>query len=604
MCGIAGIYTDGRPVAQESLRAMGAALAHRGPDATGFAAMGPAALVHTRLSIIDLEGGAQPMTLPEAGLSLVANGEIYNYIELRSELAALGCVFATSSDSEVILHGYRVWGREVVKRLHGMFAFAIHDAGRGELFLGRDRLGIKPLFYARKGDLFCFASEIKGILPALPQAPEIHPPALAQYLENQFSSGEQTVFKGILRLLPGHFLVVDDKLGCSTTRYWSALEVAPVRMEEAEALERFESLMSQVMTEHVRSDVPYGLYLSGGTDSAVLLGLLRRFQDKPVRTFSIGYENSRMSDELGEAEYIAAHFGARHTSYRLSREEIFAQLPRSIWVADELMRDYAGLPTSILAQRSSRELKVVFSGEGGDEVFAGYRRYRNSPVENCFKALLVPGTGGFRTRGQFGRSLAKRIYGSELLEARRSFREPFVEAFRQAPKGWSAIRKRQYCDLVTALPDNLLVKADRMLMGYGVEGRVPFLDHRVVEFGLALPDALKIRGKTGKYFLKKWAQSFIPKEHLYRSKKGFYVPVKEWLGEEFIRSLEPRLLANEGIRAWFRPDGVRELLARQRSKADRSREVWSLMQFAIWHRMFIEGQGSVPGGLEQVLDWV
>jgi asparagine synthase (glutamine-hydrolysing) len=312
-----------------------------------------------------------------------------------------------------------------------------------------------------------------------------------------------------------------------------------------------------------------------------------------------------MTDELDEAGRVAAHFGFAHTPIAIDLPRLVRRIPHTVWAADELMRDYACLPTSILAEEACRELKVVFSGEGGDEVFAGYRRYRPSLAERWLKGLLRPGTGGFRTRGQWQGKWARRLMGPALRAARTAGdREPFLRAWRATPARWSDVQRRQYTDIATALPDNLLVKTDRMLMGFGVEGRVPFLDHRVVEFGLSLPDDLKIRGRQGKWVLKRWAAPLLPAGHLDRPKRGFHVPAGDLLRGAWLDELGRRLGANRGVREWFQAERIPELIAARRAGRGGSRELWGLMQFAIWHQLFIERPGTKPTPDEDPLDWV
>jgi asparagine synthase (glutamine-hydrolysing) len=259
------------------------------------------------------------------------------------------------------------------------------------------------------------------------------------------------------------------------------------------------------MREHMRADVPFGLFLSGGLDSAVLACQLQAQGAGRIHSYSVGYRGTAMAHELDEAQRVADWFGFEHHALELELDQVFARIPHSIWAADELMRDYACLPTSILAETAARDLKVVFSGEGGDEAFAGYRRYRPTALERWGKSLLHPGSGGFRTRPQWSRRWMRRLFGPALANADGRARQPFIDAWQSTPSGWSDLQRRQYTDLVTALPDNLLVKTDRMLMAFGLEGRVPFLDHRLVEFGLSLPDRLKVRGRTGKWLLRQWA---------------------------------------------------------------------------------------------------
>lgn len=605
MCGIAGfILRDGGRPDRAELERMAAALAHRGPDDQGIHIDGPVGLAQTRLSIIGLSTGHQPMVGEDGRLALAANGEVYNYIELNDWLRERGRRMLTDSDSETILHAYAVRGIECLEDLRGMYAFALHDAENGQLILGRDRLGIKPLFYCRLPDRVAFASEIKGLLPILPGRPEIAPAALRQFLQNQFAAGEETVVAGVRRVLPGEALIIHPDLGIERRRYWSALDVSPRRIGAEEAEAELDQLMDGAMREHMRSDVPFGLFLSGGVDSAVLAAMLHAHGAGRIRSYSVGYTGTSMAHELGEAERVAAHFGLDHTPLELTLDQVFGRIPHSVWAADELMRDYASLPTSILAERAGAELKVVFSGEGGDEAFAGYRRYHPDPLERWLKSLIRRGSGGFRARGQWAGRWSRRLFGPALKAAPGKDRAPFTDAWRATPRHWSDMQRRQYTDLVTALPDNLLVKTDRMLMGFGVEGRVPFLDHRIVEFGLSLPDSLKVRRHRGKWLLRDWARARLPAGHLDRPKRGFHVPVGDWLTGALAERLGARLAANRGIREWFDVAAIPELVAARRARRGGSRELFGLMQFAIWHRLFVEGSGIKPEPHEDPLEWV
>lgn len=604
MCGIAGILSQNHPPTTAELRRQAHFLAHRGPDDHGLLLWQGHGVVQTRLSIIDLAGGHQPICSADGRFILVANGEIYNFVELRQEFEAQGCVFVTHSDSEMIIHAYAIYGDDFARHLHGMFAFCLIDKLRNRVILGRDRIGIKPLFYSREGDRLLFASELKGIIAARTTAPEVEAEALLQYLQSQFSSGEKTIIKGIHRLPPATTLTFEADGSTVLRPYWSASDVRTVDCSMEEALETFAPLIETVMREHVRSDVPYGLFLSGGVDSALLLSLLTRHQEQPVRTFSVGFPETKMEGELAGAEYMAKYFNSQHTSIPLSGSDVLGRLPITVWAADELMRDYASLPTAILAEHAGKELKVVFSGEGGDEAFAGYGRYRKGGFERFFQNLVRPGSGGFRTSNQLNPLWAQRLFGPELRAATAAIRRPFIAAWNETPPEWSHLQRCQYTDLTTALPDNLLVKADRMLMAFGVEGRVPFLDHRIVEFGLSLPDQLKTDAHQGKIFLKRWAEKTIPAEHLYRKKRGFHVPMGEWLTPAFVSSAEGKLLANKGVQQWFRSDGVSALCAAQRQRGGRDRELWTLIQFAIWHRFFIDDFGTKPGPSDDPLLWI
>jgi asparagine synthase (glutamine-hydrolysing) len=600
MCGVAGILARHGTPDEGALRRMGAALAHRGPDDLGVHLAGPLGLLQTRLSIIDLEHGHQPMV--EGALALSANGEIYNFVELRRQLEARGRRFRTASDSETILQAYALDGLAALPSLHGMFAFALYDAERRELLLARDRLGIKPLYYATLPDRLLFASELKALLAAWPGERELEPAALVQFLQNRYSTGDAGLVRGVRRIAPGTALVVDADLGVREERYWSPLAVGPRAVGFDRAAEEFDPLFRQVMLEHLRADVPYGLFLSGGVDSAVVLAMVSELTGRPVRTFSIGYRDAAIGDELADAAAIARRFDARHTEIALDRDTVFRRLPHTVWAADDLLQDYAALPTSFLAEHAAREVKVVLTGEGGDEAFAGYGRYRRTPLQRLLKNIVTPGSGGYRTRGQWRDRWVRKTFGADLRAASSARRAPFIAAWQATPREWSHVTRCQYADLVTWLSDDLLVKLDRVLMGFGLEGRVPFLDHRVVEFGLSLPDALKIGPRQGKLFLKRWAERRLPAEHLWRRKRGFYVPVRQWFRGPFLDKLGASLVQHPMIRRWFLPEGVAALVQEQQNGGNASRAIWGLMQLAIWHRIFIEGH--VPGRDEDPLEWI
>jgi asparagine synthase (glutamine-hydrolysing) len=593
MCGIAGLALRDGTVDAARVRQMAAALAHRGPDDIGVYADGPVGIANTRLSIIDLDHGHQPLFAADGKLVLVANGEIYNYIELRERLQQLGHRFNTHSDCEVILHAYLQYGRDFLTHIGGMFAFALYDQRQRRLIAARDRIGIKPLFLAQLPAGIAFASELKALLPLLAGPPTISAHGLAQYLQNQFSTGATTILENVERVLPGEALCIEGGKITERWRYWTAIAIEPRELSYAQAEEEFDALMETTMRQHMRSDVPFGLFLSGGVDSSILMALLAHYCDQPVRTFSVGFRDSRPTDELTFAERTAERYGGRHTVLKPEPESMLQRLPFTAWAADDLMRDYANLPTALLAETAGRELKVVFSGEGGDEVFAGYGRYRASALERWVKGMLAPGSGGFRTRGTFRGSWPRRLFQPALLEATRRAREVFIAAWREAPGAWTDLQRMQYVDLTTALPDNLLVKADRMLMGFGVEGRVPFLDHRVVEFGLALPDQLKVAKGEGKVFLKRWAARLLPRAQLHARKRGFSVPVDKWFDDQLMQSLARLLPQHPAMRAWFHPAGLEQLVAAPRT-AVVVRMLWALLQFAVWYTLFIERGGERP----------
>lgn len=553
------------------------------------------ALAHTRLSIIDVLGGQQPLLCPDGRLAAVVNGEIYNHPELSLAFAAKGCKTPrTLSDCESLMLAYATHGIDGFKLLHGMYAGAIHDRAHDTVTLVRDRLGIKPLYYTRQPGFVAFASELKALLPLLDQTPPLRADAITQFLEHEFAAGTGTPFEGIERVPPGTAITFDANLNARTESYWNLRDVQPVRLSEGEALERFTPLMEQVMVEHMRADVPFGLFLSGGVDSSLLCGLLTRLHPHPIDSFSVGYTACTDRNELDAAEQMAKRFGTRHHALVLSSEAMRRRLVHTVWLADELMDDHATLPLAMLAQHAQASLKVVFCGEGGDEVFAGYARYRKHAVQRWLSAMRTPGSGGFRTRSLWSAEARSEVFGPRLKREAGGFQRAQADAWRRCPRNWSALQKCQHGDLVTALPDNLLVKSDRGLMGFGLEGRVPFLDHRIVEFGLSLPDSLKVRQGMGKYFLRQWGLSFLPREHLFATKKGFHVPVGDMLSDDFVKRLMPALARNEGIRAWFDVQGVQDLLAAHLATHRHADKVWSLLHFGLWHRQYVEQAGHTP----------
>lgn len=600
MCGIAGLYSPHQPIPAEHIGRMLDRLSHRGPDGQGIYNAPGVALGHARLSIIDLAGGGQPLFNEDKSLVLVANGEVYNYVELRAELEALGHRFATHSDCETLLHGYEAWGEDILQRAFGMYAFALHDARRGSVWLARDRLGIKPLYLARTGDGWAFASEIKGLLPVLGNI-QVNPLGLAQFLQFNFVCAPTSPVAGVESLRPGESLWLHDV--SSRRCYWTPAHVMPRRIGFDEAAEAFDALVDQVMDIHLRSDVPFGLFLSGGVDSSLLLALLSAKVKEPMATWSVGFPDSSVHNELALAASTAARFGAKHTALAVTAEDMLERLPHSVWAADSLMGDYANLPVSLLAERASGKLKVVFSGEGGDEAFAGYGRYRVLRLKRLWRRLRDPGSGGFRTHGMFS-GIAAGLFAPELANALPHWRDPVIEAWRELPANMSDLAHMQAVDMAHWLPDDLLAKADRMLMAWGVEGRVPWLDHRVVEFGLSLPDGLKVDGRTGKLFLKRWGERHLPREFLMARKKGFTVPVRDWLRGERLDRLAKILPDQPGLRAWFVRDGITRLLRQQQSTGRYSQQVWAMLNFAIWHRIFVEGDGSPPPARQDPITWL
>ena len=607
MCGIAGVITlhPDAGALRGALEASAAALRHRGPDDFGITIDGAVGLVHTRLSIIDLAGGHQPIVTPDRRLAAVVNGEIYNYVELRRDFAQRGAPEPLSrSDSESVLQVYAADGVAGFKRLNGMFALALHDKPRRQVVLARDRLGIKPLYLYRDATRVAFASELKALLPLLPLPPVLQADAIGQFLENEFASGEDTAIAGITRVPPGVALRIDVDLKVTRERWWSITDARPQRLDMQQAQEAFTPLFEQVMREHIRADVPFGLFLSGGVDSSLLCAMLTKLHDRPIESFSVGYSVDEQRNEFGAAAAVARRFGTQHHELRIGPADLLARMPHAVWSTDELMRDFAVLPTSLLAERAGQGLKVIFTGEGGDEAFAGYARLRKRRFARWLSSLRQPGVGGWRTRNRWPEALRRQAYGPRLQAVSGGFRRWQQQAWANRPADWSDLQRAQQHELGAALADKLLVKVDRSLMAFGVEARVPFLDHRLVEFGLMLPDGLKIQGRTGKVFLRQWGQRLVPGDHLLQDKQGFHVPMARVLDDALLQRLGPALASNKMLREWFDIGALQRLVQAQRQGGGHSEQLWGVMQLAIWHRIFIERSGAMPGLREDPIDWI
>lgn len=596
MCGIGGILLNrgGVDVPHDLMLER---LAHRGPDVASTHLGQRLRLLHTRLSIIDLKGGNQPLFSSDGQCVLIANGEIYNYLELRTVLLAGGHRFATNSDCEAILHAYIAYGLDCLQHLEGMFAFALYDRARQRLLLARDRLGIKPLYLAETPLGWAFASEIKALRPLLSRTPTVDLHALGQYFQGQFCRGRGTLMAGVERVLPGEAVCFDlsgAEPALRRWRYWQPRCEPQFEVDDFDTIAAgFDELIMQVTEQHLRADVPYGLLLSGGVDSSLLLALMRRLGAGRPRTFSFAFEEAVDRSDALAARAVARRFDAEHSECRMPARDLLGHVAHTVWATDDLFADPANVPTSSLGRVASREVKVVLTGEGGDEVFAGYGRYRRHPIQSWGKGLGVADCG-FRTRTVFDTCAARDIFGPALYDAARACRQPLLDAWQAFPAHWSRLQRMQCTDLSGELADSLLPKVDRMLMSWGVEGRVPFLDHRVVEFGLGLPDALKVRGRYGKVFLKKWGERYLESDGLWSRKRGFSVPVGRMFHDRFLTSLREALPRSGAVIAFLRPDRVRALVDRQRVRGDASGQLWPVLLLALWYRLHVEGDSGRP----------
>jgi len=581
MCGIAGIMTaDGSAPDAAALEAMKNALLHRGPDGDAVWISGDTGLVHTRLAIIDLETGDQPLFGP-GGSVLVANGEIYNYVELRDEL--MGVDFATNSDCEPVLHYYQNHGLDFAEWLRGMYALALYDPQERRLVLSRDPFGIKPLYYALIDNGVAFASEAQALLAAGFGARELRDRPVGELLQLQFTTGAHTPFEGIERVLPGETIVIAGGRIVDRRRRAALPSGGPQRLSETAALEALEVALTDSVDVHQRADVPYAMFLSGGIDSSAILALMARLNDTPVRAYTAGFPGTDAADERAHARAVAQSFGAEHVEVTFEAADFWSLLPAIAAAMDEPVADYAILPTWKLAQVAARDHKVILSGEGGDEMFGGYGRYRS---------LMRPwwlGGRGMRRRGI--------LDGLDVLrQADPAWRDGIAGAEAVArTEGRSRLQVAQAVDCADWLPNDLLTKLDRCLMAHGVEGRTPFLDPAVANAAFRLPDALKVKGGLGKWILRKWLEGAAPAVQAFAKKKGFTVPVGEWIAAEGAR-IGPLVAAQAGVVERCRPEAVTALFTAS-GKRERF-AAWTLLFFALWHQRHIVGAATEGDAFE------
>jgi asparagine synthase (glutamine-hydrolysing) len=542
-------------------------------------------LVHDRLSIIDLATGAQPL-LDEAGHALVANAEIYNYLELRRELGE--AQFRTNSDCEAPLRLYARLGLDFVERLRGMYAIALLDSARGRLVLARDPFGIKPLYYAETQAGLAFASEPQALIAAGIVPLRLNARARDELLAFQFTTGRATIFEGINRVLPGELIVVERGRIVERRRKSALPSGAPETIDEAAALTRLDAALNDSIAVHQRSDVPYGLFLSGGIDSSVLLAGMARLNERPVRAYTIGFPGAGVHDEREHARAVARAFNAEHIDVSFTAGDFWRILPAVAAALDDPIADYAAAPTFRLAEVAKRDVKVVLSGEGGDEMFAGYGRYRDR---------LRP----------FWRGGPKQMRARHLLaglgvlrEEPRDWRAGLAAAEAETCGGeWDALQRAQAADCADWLAHDLLTKLDRCLMAHGVEGRTPFLDPMIVAAAFRLPARLKVRRGFGKWLLRRWLDERAPVADAFARKRGFTVPVGEWIGAESKR-LGPLLARQPTIAALCRPGAVEGLCAAPTGKAGAA--AWRLLFFALWYRRHVEGRRPAGDVFETLAD--
>jgi asparagine synthase (glutamine-hydrolysing) len=612
MCGICGIASGRGVVDRERLGKMAATLVHRGPDSEGMHVEGPVGIAARRLAIIDLTGGDQPIANEDGSVVVVQNGEIYNYRELAHSLARAGHTFHTRSDTEVLVHGYEEWGAGVWERLRGMFAVAVWDARRGRLTLARDRFGIKPLYYRDQGGELSFASE----LDALPHGDvDLH--ALEAFLSFNVVPAPLSIFSDIRKLLPGHTLTWER--GTSTFARFARPGPLPARHDEdeAELVEECRARLRDSVRAHLIADVPVGVLLSGGVDSGALAALAAEESSDAVRTFSIGFEEASF-DELAGARAVSARYGTRHRELVL-RPDGALLLPALAQAFDEPFGDSSALPTYLVSKLAAEDVKVALSGEGGDELFGGYYTYvadqlaeRVGPLASLARPLLARLPTSTR-RVSFEYKAKRFAQAAHLppLERHHGWKEIFSADARAELTGRSSsfdplathrarfaeteghelLTRLQDLDLGLYLVDDLLTKTDRASMAWSLEARVPFMDTVVANFAFSLPVRHKVRGLSKKRLLRQAVLPLLPREVVHGRKRGFSIPAAAWLRGE----LEPfarEILSPETIRrqGFLQPAAVTRVLDDHvAGRADRSRQLWGLLAFTLWHEHHVEG---------------
>jgi asparagine synthase (glutamine-hydrolysing) len=584
MCGIGGLMTQsGSDPKLSVLERMSYALAHRGGDGLGQYIEQGVGLVHRRLAIIDLETGQQPILHP-SGAVLVANGEIYNYRELIKEFDK--DKFVTASDCEVPLHLYERDGELYAKKLRGMYAIGIFDPNNRRLVLSRDPFGIKPLYFCQGAFGFAFASEAQSFFEAGLLTPKVRREGVMELTQLQFTVGSETIFENIFRVLPGETLVVEKGRVVRRHRLPALPVGGETQMSVEDALAQIDVGLEESVSVHQRSDVPFGMFLSGGIDSTALLLQMKKLSDRPVKAYTVGFPETSVPDEREHAGRIAAALGADHVKVDFSEDDFWDLLPAVAHVMDDPVADYAQLPTYKLAGIAAKDVKVILSGEGGDEMLAGYGRHR---------AIASPWrfwSREWRRRGA--------LSGLGLLRREnRDWQKGMLSATKEAslPKR-SPLQVAQATDCAAWLPHDLLLKLDRSLMAHGVEGRTPFLDPVLASLFFQFPDRLKIRGKYGKWILRKWLEIHLPLSQPFARKRGFTVPVGEWIRRKG-KHLGPLVANHPTITEICRVDAVERIFQENSRRAGFA--AWILLFFVLWHKSHVERQ-VLEGNVFDCLD--
>ncbi len=633
MCGICGIFFTNRRTAvdQATLTAMNRQIVHRGPDDEGFFVQDNVGLAMRRLSIIDVKTGHQPIANESGTMWIVFNGEIYNHRELRAELQAKGHRYRTESDTETVVHLYEEYGSECVQHLRGMFAFVIWDGSQRQLFAARDRLGIKPLYYRWDGTTFVFGSEIKALLAYPGMEAVFNQSTLGEYLAFGYITGERTMYQGIQKLMPGHTLQLGESGRLETRRYWDlSVPIAEESHPREYYVKRYRELLEEAVSSHLMSEVPLGLFLSGGLDSSAVAALTAKIRGDQIETFAVGYGEEEYS-ELPFARQVAQHIHSQHHEVCLSRDEFFASLPHLVWHEDEPIVWPSSVALYFVARLARDRVTVVLTGEGSDETLAGYTRYAwtllNSRVDRVYRAL-TPAALRRSVRSTLGKSrLGARLHRKlehtflmrdgqswpsfyfdnfysafSLPEQRELLTLPALESAGDPYAGslepWQRssgdlLHRLLYSDINSYLIE-LLMKQDQMSMAASIESRVPFLDHILVEFTASIPAAYSIRGLAGKFILKSAVEDLLPKEIVYRKKMGFPTPWAYWLAGPQLDKLERMLLdGRTRARGLFHPEVVARLFHEHRAgRRDHGNRIWRLLNLETWFRVCIDRESA------------
>jgi asparagine synthase (glutamine-hydrolysing) len=631
MCGICGKLNFDREISVTSglVKSMADAIHHRGPDDEGYYVSGPIGLGFRRLSIIDLNMGHQPICNEDGTVWIVFNGEIYNYQELREGLRGRGHVFKSQTDTEVIVHLYEEFGPACVEKLRGMFAFAIWDENRRQLMLARDRVGIKPLYYWLTEKTLVFGSEIKAILADTALKPEVAPEIIDRFLTFLYLPGEETLLRNVHKLAPGHYLLAREGK-VEIKKYWD-LKFLPRQRTDAQAEAELIELFEESVRLHMIADVPVGFLLSGGVDSTAMLGYAVGKTDRPLSSYTLGFSSPGLIDERPYARFAAQRFGTEHHETTITSREFADFLPQFAWHMEEPVCEPQAVALYYVSRLAKNYVKVLISGEGGDEAFGGYQTYRGVLWLERLKSLLGPlaplaarmamqmnraaDTQKLRKYAPlfglpfgdyyYGRTYAPEAYfnaQSDSLYSRdfsahvnKTFSVEPAHAFLHNGQASSVLNRMLYVDTKTTLPDDLLLKADKMTMANSIELRVPLLDHKVLEFAASLPENFKVRGLTTKHIAKAALRNHVPQEILNRKKAGFPVPYEMWLRTELSGWLKDVLLDRETqSRGYFQRQSIERLIAENNSSGKYSKELLSLAVLELWHRSFLTPRTATP----------